>query len=332
MAPHDLVIVWRVTTACDLTCPFCAYSRELRFPRVHVPAAQVLGFADVLRRAGRVAHVSWLGGEPLLWPPLTEVSSQLHARGFSLGLTTNGRRLLSRLDLIINTYSLITLSLDGPADLHDLLRGAPGLTVDLQTAVYALRKRRESVGTGPEIRVNTVLMRSNLCGFGELLEKLCGWGVDAVTFNALGGWDRPGEFYEREKLTPEDLAWLRAQLPRWREQFAPLKIYGDANYVRRLELSAFQIPYPITDCQPGQNFLFINERGLVSPCSFTAQGYGVPLSQIQALDDLPALFHHRQQHQRHTACDDCRSTQVFGKFDDGRLTMDRRPSSAVHPL
>lgn len=327
-----LVIVWRITTACDLACPFCAYSRELRFPRQQVSAAQVLAFTEVVRRAGRAAHLSWLGGEPLLWPPLAEVSRRLHTQGFSLGLTTNGTHLWRHLDLITKHYSLITLSLDGPSNFHDALRGAPGLTADLQTAVREIKNRKESDGVGPEIRVNTVLMRSNLCGFGELLAKLCGWGVDSVTFNALGGWDRPGEFYEREKLTPEDLAWLRAQLPRWREQFASLKIYGDENYLRRLELSALNHPYPIADCQPGQNFLFINEHGLVSPCSFTSQGYGVPISQIQALDDLPALFHHRQQHQRYTACDDCRSTQVFGKFDDGRLTIDRRPPLAGHPL
>ncbi|MBL8046681.1 MAG: radical SAM protein, partial [Anaerolineales bacterium] len=296
-------------------CPFCAYSRELRFPREHVCAEQVLAFAEVLRRAGRAAHISWLGGEPLLWPPLAEVSGPLHAHGFSLGLTTNGTQLLNYLDLITHHYSLITISLDGPAQVHDALRGASGLTADLEKAVRELKKRRESDRVGPEIRVNIVLMQANLSGFGELLQTVAGWGVDAVTFNALGGADRPGEFYEREKLTPENVAWLRAQLPHWRERYAPLKIYGDDAYVRRLELLASNNQYPVINCQPGQRFLFINEHGLVSPCSFTTHGYGVPISQIQMLDELPTLFHHRQQNQRHTACDDCRSTQVFGKFD-----------------
>jgi MoaA/NifB/PqqE/SkfB family radical SAM enzyme len=307
----SLVIVWRITTACDLACLFCAYSRELKFPRVHVAAEKALAMAEIVRRAGRAAHFSWLGGEPLLWPPLADVSQTLHARGFSLGLTTNGTHLPQQLDLIAKHYSLVTLSLDGPENFHDVMRGAAGLTDSIKASLVELKKGE----VRPELRVNTVLMRSNLGGFGELLAELSDWGVDGVTFNTLGGADRPGEFYEREKLLPEHLAWLRAQLPRWREQFAPLKIYGDDAYVRRLELLASNHQYPIPNCQPGQKFLFINEQGLVSPCSFTSHGYGVPISQIQALDELPALFHHRQQTQRHAACDDCRSTQVFGKFE-----------------
>lgn len=273
-------------------------------------AAQVLAFADVLRRSGRAVHISWLGGEPLLWPPLAEVSGALHAHGFSLGLTTNGTHLQQHLNLIATNYSLITLSLDGPAQFHDALRGAAGLTACVKASFLELKKGE----VRPELRVNTVLMRSNLYGFGELLEELSGWGVDSVTFNALGGADRPGEFYEREKLTPEDLAWFRAQLPRWRAQFASLQIYGEDAYVRRLEQLTTNTKYPITDCQPGQKFLFINEQGLVAPCSFTPHGYGVPISEVNALDDLAGLFHHRQQTQRHMACDNCRSTQVFGKF------------------
>lgn len=311
MAQSDLVIVWRITTACDLACPFCAYSRELRFPRAHVSAAQVLAFANVLRRSSRAVHISWLGGEPLLWPPLTEVSNALRAQGFSLGLTTNGTHLKQHLNLIAHTCSLITLSLDGPENYHDALRGAADLTASIKADLLELKKGEAR----PELRINTILMRSNLYGFGELLAELTGWGVDAVTFNALGGLDRPGEFYEREKLTPKDLAWFRAQLPRWRKQFTPLQIYGDEAYVRRLELLASNNHSPITNCGPGQKFLFINEHGIVSPCSFTTHGYGIPISEIQALDELPALFHHRQQTQRHAACDDCRSTQVFGKFE-----------------
>ena len=69
-----LVVVWRVTEACDLGCWFCEYSRQRGGPRRSVPANQAVAFGNSLGEyaaaSGRDVLVSWLGGEPLLWPPL----------------------------------------------------------------------------------------------------------------------------------------------------------------------------------------------------------------------------------------------------------------------
>lgn len=316
MTARPLVVVWRITTACDLACPFCGYSRDLRWPRQHISADDVLAFSAVLADLDREVHVSWLGGEPLLWPPLAEVSHALRSHGLRLGVTTNGTRLRAMMPLLAGCYERVTLSLDGLAAHHDALRGSAGLFDTLREGIAEL-KRRKAGDRGPTVCVNTVLMRSNLRRFDELLHMLARWGVDEATFNALGGFDRPGEFYDREKLLPEDIAWLCAELPHLRACVAPLRIRGSAQYLQRLEASARNHPLPVLDCAPGQDFLFVDERGLVSPCSFTAHEYGVHVSYLRTVDDLRQLAGHftdRQRFHRATACDDCRSTQHFGKF------------------
>jgi MoaA/NifB/PqqE/SkfB family radical SAM enzyme len=85
-----LTVIWRITEHCDLACPFCAYSRELRRPRAQadLSSALTLGekLCDYACATGRAVHVSFLGGEPLLWPYLAQVSRQFHERGLSLSL------------------------------------------------------------------------------------------------------------------------------------------------------------------------------------------------------------------------------------------------------
>src|SRR5258706_15484690 len=93
-----LVVVWRITEACDLDCWFCEYARRHERARASARVDNVLAFGASLGRyaasAGREVLVSWLGGEPLLWPPLQRVDRVLHDEfGLQLGLTTNGTHL-----------------------------------------------------------------------------------------------------------------------------------------------------------------------------------------------------------------------------------------------
>jgi len=324
--PRPLVVVWRLTEACDLSCWFCEFNRRLQRPRHSARAADVLAFGQVLAdyaaRSGRPVLVSWLGGEPLLWPPLRQVGQHFRRElGLSLGLTTSGERLSAPglLEHLADLYAEVTVSVDGLAEFHDAVRGAHGLFARLRAAVMDLRRRRADQGRGPLIRANTILMHSNLRHFEPLSQELGDWGIEEITFNALGG-QPPGPGYAKQSLTPDDVAWLRAELPGLRQRLAArgLVIRGGERYLGRLASSAAGEAVPVADCHPGADFLFIDERGRAAPCSFTAAGYGVPIQQIACGDDLarlPARFSAARAEAWLPPCHDCPSTQVFGKFD-----------------
>lgn len=322
--PADLVVVWRVTEACDLACRFCGYSRELRRPRRRASAEDVLGFgralAEYAAAAGRRVLLSWLGGEPTLWPPLRSVGPALRALGLQLGLTTNGVHLDETLCAhLVDNYAQVTVSVDGLARWHDQVRGAPGLWAHLGTALRRLAEARAGRGAGPRLRANVVLMRSNLNEFAALCDYLAEWGVDEITFNGLGGLERPGDFFEREHLLPEHVLELRRTLPELRRRLAArgLALAGDPVYLDRLEALARGRSWPVLDCGPGQGFLFVDESGRVGPCSFTAFGHGRHISELAGvapLRALPDLWRTRFATDRPAPCADCRSTQVFGKF------------------
>jgi MoaA/NifB/PqqE/SkfB family radical SAM enzyme len=318
------VVIWRVTEACNLGCGYCEYRRG-RGGRRHAAAAnEVLAFGRALGEyaaaTGREVLVSWLGGEPLLWPPLWEVGSALrHAFGLALSVTTNGTRLGQPgvLRRLADDYAEVTLSVDGPAWLHDDVREAPGLHAKLGAAVGALRAQRARLGRGPLVRANVVLMRSNLRRLEAMGRELAGWGVEALTFNTLGG--QPADpFFERERLRPADVDWLMSAMPRLRERLAErgLGVCGSDRYLRRLAASALGQSLPVDDCAPGQQTLFVDEHGRAGACAFTAATHGVPIAEVRRGDEvaaLPARLRARLR-QKLAACLDCHSTQVFGKF------------------
>jgi MoaA/NifB/PqqE/SkfB family radical SAM enzyme len=318
-----VIVVWRITQHCNLRCPFCEWDQSLPRSRQHADPREVIRFARLLAgwqgATGRRVLVSWLGGEPLLWPELASVAAQVAALGVSQSTTTNGTTLdqPKARDLVLRHFTELTVSVDGFADFHDPMRGWSGGFDRLRDAVWALAARRASP-SALRLRANVVLMRQNLHAFPDLCDALADWGIDEITFNALGGRDRP-EFFPTHALRPDDVAWLRAALPALRARLAALGINlpGQGGYLDRFAATASGQPIAIDDCSPGREFLFIDEHGVIAPCDFTVAGYGVPTTAITTVDDLmalPARFAARKREQRAAACDDCRSTRVFAKF------------------
>lgn len=319
----DFLVVWRVTEKCNLACPFCAYDRSLSRARAVADPAAVLRMGRMLRDSGRKTLVSWLGGEPFLWPPLLDVSRTFKREfGLQVAVTTNGLALRDERirEQLVDDFDQVTISIDDVGAAHDRLRGAPGLFDRLRRSLPALAELAAQRNSPLLVRVNTVLMHANLQAFEPLCRQLAEWGVAEVTFNTLGGRDRP-EFFPSNRLTGPDAAWLRTELPGLRErlQARGLALRGSPAYLERILQLAQDETYPVADCNPGQQFLFIDERGLAAPCHFTVDGYGLPLENLRSaadLEALPALFWAQKQRQQLAPCLDCRSTQVFGKFEN----------------
>jgi AdoMet-dependent heme synthase len=325
-----LVVVWRITEVCDLGCAFCGYSREVRRPRAVANPVQVLalggGLGEYARTQAREVLVSWLGGEPLRWPPLLDVARTYRREfGLRVSVTTHGLA-LEAADVrrrLVEDFDELTVSVDGPPAVHDALRGQPGLADRLHDAMLRLRDLTERAGHGPRLRVNMVLMRDNVRWLEAVGRTAAAWGGRELTFNALGGRDRP-EFYPEHRLLPEHIAWLRQALPGIRARLAllGLTLRGSEQYLERLAASAEGRALPAgegqpVDCRAGQQFLFIDERGRVSACSHTPPSDDLGADRLASgagWQDVPGRLADSLRRTRPVACSDCLSTQVFGKY------------------
>lgn len=320
-----MIVLWRVSNHCNLACPFCAYDKRLSLPREEADPTQVARLIDLLsawrNETGRPVLLSWLGGEPLLWAPRAELDERAAGQGIGLSLTTNGTRLGAprvRAELV-RRYSEVTISIDGMADFHDAMRGWRGAFDKLAESVPALTAERDSADAPLKVRANIVLMRDNIDGFVTLCRTLARWGVDEISFNQLGGHDRP-EFYPDHRLRADDVVQLAAEVPRLRAELgqAGTALVGGAAYLERFADTVAGRPLPVADCRVAETFLFIDEAGRIAPCSFAPEHFGVSVDDLNSPADLHALPRRLGLHQRvHPArdCADCPSTQQFAKFE-----------------
>ncbi len=161
-------------------------------------------------------------------------------------------------------------------------------------------------------------MHDNLSQFADLCQALVEWRIDEITFNQLGGRDRPA-FFAEHRLTTIDVQALRDMLPGLRATLATqgLTLCASDPYLARIEASASQQALPIDDCAPAERLLFIDERCRIAPCSFTNEDYGVAVADIHDASDLlalPARFRAARSALSARACGDCPATHVFSKF------------------
>jgi MoaA/NifB/PqqE/SkfB family radical SAM enzyme len=341
----QIVILWRVWENCSLACRFCGYSREVKTDRNSVQPRHVLKFGRILQAAQQVSErsilVSWLGGEPLAWPGLSRLSRLYCCHfGLRLSVTTNGLPLAQRgvRTSLLSNYEQVTISIDGLGEFHDRVRGQAGLFERVRRCVERLCC--DDVDGRLLRRVNTILMRGNIESFGDFCHQMADWGFHELTFNQLGGNERP-DFFQANRLLKWQVERFAAELPELRRQCAArgLMISGSDRYLARIQATAAGERFAVDDCHPAEDFLFIDALGRISPCSFTGDCYGISVDDLRTVEQflqLPERFRAMRRQKRSMACGDCHATHIFDKFkrrhlvesEPGKETHDRKNLSA----
>ena len=156
--PEPILVGWAVTNRCNLRCRYCAWPHR---PAPEIDTQQALSLAVQMADAG-VRQVVFSGGEPLLRDDLEQIIDQLKQRGITIGLDSNGL-LVPQKKSLIRKLDALALSLDGPKENHDRLRGKGAFD-----AVTAAIETAQSEGI--PVTINTTLTTENVDAVDWLLE------------------------------------------------------------------------------------------------------------------------------------------------------------------
>ena len=152
-----LLVAWRLTERCNLRCRQCALWLD---PPEELSPREAEAYAREMVAEGVLA-VSLLGGEVLLREDLGRLIAILDHGGVAVRVTSNGILVPRRLDTL-RRARLLKLSLDGPEEVHDSLRGQ-GAYAGLMAGLEAARR------AGIPVQLNTVLSRELLPGIDAYL-------------------------------------------------------------------------------------------------------------------------------------------------------------------
>jgi len=212
------VLTFMMTYRCNLRCSMCwqwgdqglfhALSKEHEIQQLDL--ATLRSVIDDVAEEGTGVFL-W-GGEPFLHRDLMRFVEHVKSKGLYCSINTNGTYLPREARRLVDLgVDAIMVSVDGPQEIHDRIRGMDGSFQRIADGVQALREARNGHGRKPEIIVNTTISPGNQHALLATYETVETMGADRMILSQL--WftteqiGRANEAYFREKFNAHAGSW-----------------------------------------------------------------------------------------------------------------------------
>lgn len=234
--------------------------------------------AAIVRKAGRFSWINLTGGEIFLRPDIGSIVRaviELSPNLYLMNFPTNGlltEEIVATVDNILQKSRLprliVTVSLDGPREVHDSIRGVPGIFDRAVATFQALRERRSDRFS---VFFGFTLQEANISFFNDTLravqEVIGGCVVDDFHVNMA---HVSGHYYGNTRFDGIPNTVVAAEIlqrissSRKTRLLDPVAIL-ERRYqtIARTYLSTGRVPLV---CQAASASCFIDPGGIVYPC------------------------------------------------------------------
>jgi radical SAM protein with 4Fe4S-binding SPASM domain len=221
--PMPTFVQLRVTNLCNLRCKMCGQWGETGIFRSQSNSAvatdgalererireliglrRQLALSDYVRLLDELAPaqpiISLFGGEPFLYPDILPLVREIKSRGLTCTVITNGGRLESLAkDLVEAGIDSIAVSIDGPPEVHNRIRGSADSFAKAEAGIRAVARWRRELGRALPMTIAILpITELNLGELPRAMEVLRALPLD--TINVGLRWFIPEEVgaeYER---------------------------------------------------------------------------------------------------------------------------------------
>jgi MoaA/NifB/PqqE/SkfB family radical SAM enzyme len=165
VAEFPSYISFTITNRCNLRCRMCGQWSEEGYVRgKQRDLSREMDLVDWERLVDEVADhgvqsVLLRGGEPFLFPGIVELLEHLHQRDLFVSIDTNGTLLKEYAEVLTRLGKIhVTISVDGPEEIHDQVRGVKGTFQRLKEGVARLFELEAQGGQAVSKSVNFTIL------------------------------------------------------------------------------------------------------------------------------------------------------------------------------
>ncbi|MBN1998414.1 radical SAM protein [candidate division KSB1 bacterium] len=200
------VVSVRLTNLCNMRCKMCGQPKVGDEGVSHDFFTDQLSLKEWQHFIDQIAPFRpnfylW-GGEPLIYGPIFDLVKYAKSKGLLVQMNTNGL-LLDKFahDIVNSGLDDLIISIDGPAHIHDKIRGIDGAFEKIKKGVIKIAEIRTQTKGHPVIRIRGTIFPDNFEHLSQLVEITKEFGADSLNFNHL--WftsEQYGKLYEKIML------------------------------------------------------------------------------------------------------------------------------------
>jgi MoaA/NifB/PqqE/SkfB family radical SAM enzyme len=259
-----------VNERCNVKCRQCEYWRLAHYKEEMTIEQWQNALLSIKDFVGEFS-MNFSGGEPYIKKGFVDILSFAHDNGIHCGVTTNGFCMTR--DNAAKTVAArpfnVNMSLDAPnAELHDYLRGQPGLFDRLCKGIGYLREEQQKQGVKFPITIKPTFNRLNFRLMPELVELAQTLGATAVNFQPVNLWTP--ETYNELWMTEEDYPELEKTIDRlieMKEQGAPIMNSEEVLHLFLPHFRGEKAPKEVMPCRVGLRNFWIDTCGDIKLCN-----------------------------------------------------------------
>lgn len=191
-ANPPVTIYWGINSTCNLACKMCDvgmanknsnFFKNLRLDgsRQDIPLEKFKSVIDEV--ASFKPMISITSTEPLLYKPLCEAIAYTRAKGLEIAVTTNGY-LLPRFaeDLVKADLSRLNVSIDGPPEVHNMIRGRQDCFQRATEGVILFKEAARRRGVNAEVFCFYTVTNLNYDKLVNFVDAIAQIPFDRITF------------------------------------------------------------------------------------------------------------------------------------------------------
>jgi radical SAM protein with 4Fe4S-binding SPASM domain len=264
----EFFVQLHLTERCNLRCRHCyqtgELSDEMSLSEIKALISEV---SEMLRDWSDAYHISFspsfnvTGGEPFLMMDIFLVLEELAKKGFATYLLSNGILISRERAETLAGLGVkgVQISIEGPEDIHDSVRGAGSMSSSIKGVQNLL-------DAGIEVTLNTTLSAINASYFRDVIALASSLGVQRVGFSRLVPSGR-GKVLLNRMLTGSALKDLYTAIFSLRTPGLQI-VTGDpvASMIREPFFEETDLKVPSGGCAAGVSGLTILPDGTVTPC------------------------------------------------------------------
>ena len=269
------IVYLELTRACNLKCIHCLNNSGIK-QKDELTKEDLLKLIKNFSSHG-VQEIRFTGGEPLLFNGIYDLIRFATEEGICTSLGTNGTLVTKEVAKKLKESGLkkVVVSIDGNKKTHDKIRGKK----NYQKAMHGLKYLQKN---GINVRVNSVIIKSNMDDFIKLAKKMYRKKITIFIRRFISSGR--GKHLEDNMLNKNDYDYVRNKL----QKELTKKTYVNGHYLRNDEgvNSRIKLPFEIRGCKAGQRAITILPNGDINLCGFLAAQDFPKVGNIKEIDDF----------------------------------------------